>query len=183
MAKPAPGSPKGRPTSSRPPPAKVAKRVPARKWSSLRVNYIPPMARPKKKFPILWVILSVVVAVTLSLVAFYLAKESPSPGASVTVTVTELELVSNDSVCGASSRTTEGFTTVGGGTFVENLSVTNFDFLTVCTITSLRAVTAGFSLNGATVPLTIPPEGSANLTFAVQAPATSYTGWLIINLS
>jgi len=140
----------------------------------------PSVQTPAKKRhgPLYWVavvigiiVLIVIVLVIIAAVVFV----------STTVSVSGINFTSSDNECGMNSQTALGFTTSGGASEQVSYIVTGGLFLS-CTISSVTATTAGFSISGANVPLTVAADGSQTLTFTVHVPSHSYSGILTIDI-
>jgi hypothetical protein len=103
------------------------------------------------------------------------------------INVTEIEFQSADDPCGLVNSPYDGFTantsqvlwlavsvmgnsTPGGGT-------------ASCSISTLSSATAGFTLTGASVPLSIPANTNETLQFNVTCPSTSYGGALTLSVT
>jgi hypothetical protein len=100
----------------------------------------------------------------------------------VVVDVTAINIVSSDNACGTNGHTFTGYTTSGGGSEQDTLTVTNSDIFLSCTISSVSATTSGFSISGANVPVTIPASGSEAVSFSIGSPNAAYTGVLTLNI-
>jgi FtsP/CotA-like multicopper oxidase with cupredoxin domain len=123
-----------------------------------------------------WIIVVIVVGVgAVSALVLFLA-------AVPIVTVNNINFISVDNACGANgSDLSGGFTIRAPSTATVSVTVDNTDNVSSCTIHTLRAVTAGFTITNADVPLTVGPGGSEYLNFTVQGPASGYTGNLTID--
>ena len=107
---------------------------------------------------------------------------SPGGGGSVVVDVTAINIVSSDNACHLNGNTFSGYTTAGGGSEQDTLTIPNNNLLLSCTVTSVSATTSGFSISGANTPITIPAGGSEAISFAIGSPSTAYTGVLTLNI-
>jgi len=107
---------------------------------------------------------------------------SPGGSGSVVVDVTAINIVSSDNACHVNGNTFSGYTTAGGGSEEDTLTVPNNNLILSCTIASVSATTSGFSISGANTPVTIPAGGSEALSFAIGSPTTAYTGVLTLNI-
>lgn len=136
-----------------------------------------PPPPPKKHGPLYWVAVAIAVIVLVIIVvvvlAFFYAVGTSS-------TVTGINYTSADDACGANGQTGVGFTTSGGGSYQETLFVSG-GLLLSCTIHSVAATTSGFTVSGANVPLTVPADGSADLSFTIHVPS-NYHGVLTIDI-
>jgi hypothetical protein len=137
---------------------------------------------PKRHGPLYWIavvigviVLIVVVVVVIAAVLFV------SVGGANTVAVTGINTISSDNACGANGGTASGFTTQGGGEVQYTLTMSGGIFLS-CTVNSVSATTPGFTISGANTPLTIPADGSADLSFTIHAPSSSFSGVLTIDI-
>ena len=96
------------------------------------------------------------------------------------VHVTRVDLTSADDACGSNGQTLPGFATVLAGSSERGITIWNGNPL-ACTIGSVAATTAGFSLQ-ANTPLVVSAGGSATLRLLVHAPLAGYTGVLTIDV-
>jgi hypothetical protein len=99
---------------------------------------------------------------------------------SLAINVTEIEFQSSDTVCGLGNYYWDGFS--------ANESQIEWILLSVsgnstgsCTISTVSSATSGFSVSGASVPLTISANGSATLQFNVTCPSSAYNGILTLS--
>jgi len=141
----------------------------------------PPVASPKRKHGALyWValVIGIIVLIVIVIVAAAILLYAAAPK----VDVTAINFTSSDNACGTNSQTELGFSTTGGSTEQASYIITNSNFLFSCTITSVSAVTSGFSISGANVPITIAAGGSQTLSFTIHVPSGSYTGVLTIDI-
>jgi hypothetical protein len=91
------------------------------------------------------------------------------------VTVTEIRWFGSNSCGGLSDSTTAGFRGAEGGQ--ERYTVTglvNHNATARCTIHSVSSMDPGFTVIGGSYPLTIPAEGSANLTVTLALPDAAF---------
>ena len=140
------------------------------------VVYAAPPPPAKKSHKVLWIVIAVVVVVIGVVLALVLLA-----AAATSISVSAINFTSSDNACGMNSQTTLGFTTGGGSTVQESVIVTGGLFLS-CTINTVSATTAGFSVSGANVPLTVAADGSQTLTFNIHVPSGSYSGVLTIDV-
>jgi hypothetical protein len=123
-----------------------------------------------------WLVAAIVVAVAVVIATVLLVAAVPF------VTVTEIDFTSVDNACGANGSNVSGFTVRATSTAFVNVTVVNSGSALPCTISSLRATTAGFSLSGANLPLRVSPNGSAPLSFTVHVPSSGYMGNLNVDV-
>jgi len=126
-----------------------------------------------------WWMVAALVAMTVAVVvAVYLALS-----AEVGVTVTEVRWSGNNPCGGLAGSTTNGFRGAEGGQ--EKYTVTglvNPNATASCTIHSVSSTVPGFTVIGGSVPLTIPAEGSANLTVTLSLPDTPFDGSISMSI-
>ncbi|MGA7861287.1 MAG: zinc-ribbon domain-containing protein [Thermoplasmata archaeon] len=142
----------------------------------------PSPARPRRRLW-LWILVGLVVFILIVGVIGYLALPySPA------INVTEITFQSSDNPCGIATPANaswEGFTantsqivwllfSIGG-------NVTSGGGTASCTISTVSSATAGFSVSGADVPLSIPANTNEMLQFNVTCPGSAYNG--VLNLS
>ncbi|MGA3022761.1 MAG: hypothetical protein ABSE66_08205 [Thermoplasmata archaeon] len=120
-----------------------------------------------------------VVILVLGVIAFaFLPTSSPS-----NVIVTSIYFSSPDNACGTAGLTSNGFNastgeSLGLGIYMYGNSTPGGT--AACAIHSLSATTPGFSITGADVPLSIPPNATRTLSFTVDMPGSAYTGVLTL---
>jgi hypothetical protein len=131
---------------------------------------------PKRSRTTLWIIIAVVVVIVVVIIA------ALAYVASTSVVVIAIDFTSTDNACGTAGNSVPGFTTSTGGTAQYTLTILDPYSSTSCTVSSVSAVTSGFSVSGANTPLTVPVGGSESLSFTVTAPSSSFTGVLTIDL-
>jgi len=145
--------------------------------------YAPPP--PKESgFPI-WVIIVIVVVVVIGAVAAIAVITAGEVVHSLSqlgvVQVSAINITSRDNACGLNGRSLlAGFLSGPDASFSDTLNITSSNSSS-CTIHSVAAVTAGFGLSDANVPLTIPGDGSQNLSFTITTP-NSFDGVLILDV-
>lgn len=120
----------------------------------------------------------VVVVVIIVVIAFFLYSAAQASS----IDVTAINLTSSDNACGMNGHTFSGYTTSGGGSVSDTLTIPNGNILLSCTINSVSSTTSGFSISGANVPLTIPAGGTESLSFTIHAPSGSFNGVLTIDI-
>jgi len=116
--------------------------------------------------------IGVVVAVVLIVVMVDLANTA--------ISVTAIDYTSHDDACGINGDTQPGYTGGSGGS--EEITITLGGGPAGCTVTTVSTTTAGFSISGANVPLKVPSQGSARLSFTVTSPTASYSGVLTLDV-
>lgn len=136
----------------------------------------PPPRRPRRWGRIVVVI--VVVVLILGVISYLSLGPSPD------VLVTGINFSSPDNTCGLDGATDYGFNASSGTSmeFTYEISGNNTTSggSAACTIHSVSTTTAGFSISGANVPLSIPVNSSQLLSFSVNMPGSSYTGILTL---
>lgn len=125
----------------------------------------------------LWIGIGVGVAVVVAVIVILALLAAVS----TSIDVTAINFTSSDNACGTNGGTSSGFTTSGGGSIQDTVTIINSNLFDSCTIASVSATTSGFSISGANVPLTIPAGGQESLSFTITAPSGSYTGVLTID--
>lgn len=133
---------------------------------------------PAKDHTILIVVILVVVIVVVLAVVAIAALGFFSGFVKSTVSVSQVDWTGSNSCGGLPGSTTHGFLVFSGGSISYSVVVTNGN-PSACTINSVTASTAGFSVSGANVPLTVPASNTLTLTFSIAVPS-SYSGVLTL---
>jgi hypothetical protein len=182
MAQPAPPPPPLAPPYAQPPPAGYGA-PPAQPPYPGQPYYAAPPSPPKKKHgPLYWIAVAIGVIVLVVIVLVIVsAALIVSTGGANTVAVSAINITSGDNACGANGHSEPGFTTSGGGSVQETITV-NGGILFSCTVNSVSVSTSGFSLSGANTPLNVPAGGSQSLSFTIHAPNANYNGVLTIDI-
>jgi len=133
------------------------------------------------------VLIVLVVFVVLILVAgvvSYLLIPAPA-----SVEITGVNFQSPDNACGLEGATdTSWYNTTTGTSFVLSYLIsgpnaTSWNGTLACEISSINTTTAGFSITGANVPLSIPANSTQTLAFTVNPPGSAFTGVLTLVLT
>jgi len=121
--------------------------------------------------------LLIIVPVLLS----FLNHSTPERGP--TAQVTAITVTSGDAACGLNYvERLNGFTIPAGNSHNESIPFTNHNYTRPCSLASITADTAGFSISNSDTPLTIAPQQTKDLSFVIQTPATGYNGVLSLYL-
>lgn len=138
----------------------------------------PPPARPKRRLWLYIVVGIVVFFVVIAAIGFFLIPTAPA------INVSEIVFLSSDNACGLQNSAWDGFTANTTQVLYLGFNLTgptnSSGGTEACTIAALSADTAGFSLAGANVPLSIPQNGNETLEFNLTCPSSSFSG--VLNL-
>ncbi len=135
---------------------------------------------PRRRVWLVIAVVGVVVLLVLGVAAFIFI---PNTSPSANVTVTSIAFTSPDDACGVVGATSHGFNASTG----ESLKIGVYMYgnstatgTAACTIQTISTTTPGFSIAGADVPLVIPANEHATLSFTVNMPGSAYTGTLTL---
>jgi hypothetical protein len=121
-----------------------------------------------------------VVLLVLGVAAFIFL---PTNSTSATVTVTTIDYASSDDACGVAGVTAHGFNASAGESLKIGVIMYGNSTATgtaACNIETLSTSTPGFSITGANVPLPIPANEHATLSFTLTVPGSAFTGVLTL---
>lgn len=145
-------------------------------------QWAPPPPQPPRRRTWLWVLVGFVAIflVIFIIAAFVLVPVAP-------IRVTGIDYQSPDNVCGLNGATDTGFNASEGQVEPFEYQVSGNSTANggtaACTISTISAITAGFSISGANVPLVIPINTTEDFFFNVTCPTSPYTGILTIELT
>jgi hypothetical protein len=139
----------------------------------------PPPEPPDKPYT---AIVLIVLTVLVLAIFVSLAVQSQKPIIYPNTNVDAIEITSHDDVCGTNGLSELGFSTYAPGLVRENFSIRNTDLQGPCTIDTVSALTPGFNVSGANLPLSIPSGSLGYLIFNLTTPSYSFSGNLTINL-
>ncbi len=124
------------------------------------------------------VIVVVVLLVAVIATSFYFAFASFRGN----VTVTSVSIQSTDNACNLGGTTENGFHTSVGSSVVEHWTIGPPANASSCTVHSVTAVTSGFNVSGANVPLTVAPGVSSQLSVVIHVPGNLFIGTLTVDV-
>jgi hypothetical protein len=137
-------------------------------------------APPRRRIWLTIAVVGVVVILVLGVVAFIFI---PTTSPAATVTVTSIAFTSPDDACGVAGATSQGFNVSTD----ESLKIGVYMYgnstatgTSACTIQAISTTTPGFSITGADVPLVIPANEHATLSFTVNMPGSAFSGVLTL---
>jgi hypothetical protein len=136
----------------------------------------PPKPRRSK-----WLVLAVIIVVVILVVGVVAVLLVPAGPA---VQVQGINVWALDNVCGLNANPIgyNGFNGSSGASQAIELQMPNYN-ATPCTIHAITTNTSGFSFTGVTVPVTIPGNGTLNLTLTVVSPSGTFNGVLNMDLA
>ena len=141
----------------------------------------PAPARPKRRLWLYIIVGIVVLFVILAAIDFFLIPTGPA------IDVTEITFQSTDDACGLANSNWDGFTANSSQVLYIGFNLTgpanSSGGTNACTIETVSALTAGFSVGGANVPLNIPKNDNATLQFNVTCPSSSFNGVLDLTVT
>ena len=140
-------------------------------------GYSPPPPAPRARTAVAIVLSVVVLLAVLIGVAVYYAAHGVVHG----VAVSQLQVHSNDNACGLSGAVFPGFSSIGGGSVYESLSVGPAGS-SGCSILAVSALTPGFTVARASTPLNLSAGTTGILNFWITAPSSGYTGSVAIEI-
>jgi len=133
---------------------------------------------PSRASRVLVVVVVIGVAVAAG-VAFYVAENHPN-----FVNVSVVDWTGSNLCGGLSGNTSTGFTGSTGSSHAYTVApIHNTNRKSSCTIDAITPQTAGFSVSGGNIPLTIRPGGTTALNFTIQLPGSEYSGNLTLVVS
>jgi hypothetical protein len=136
--------------------------------------------RPRRRLWV-WIIVGLVVFILVVGVVGYLA--IPPTAA---INVTGITVQSSDNVCGLDDSQWNGFTADANEELDVGFNVTgatnSSGGTSSCTISSVNAVTAGFLVYNASVPLVVPANANETLAFDLNCPS-SFNGILYLSFT
>jgi hypothetical protein len=123
----------------------------------------------------------VVFILIVSVIGYLLIPPPPA------INVTEIDFQSADDPCGLLNFSYPGFTANASqvlwlGLYVMGNSTAGGGSAS-CTINSVSSATAGFTLTGADVPLSVPANTNETLQFNVTCPTSPYSGALTLSVT
>jgi zinc-ribbon domain len=142
----------------------------------------PPPARPGRRLWVYVIVGIVVFFVVIAAIGFFLIPAAPA------INVSEITFLSTDNACGLANSDWEGFTGNSSQVFYIGFDLNGTANSTsggtdACMITTVSAVTAGFSVSGANVPLSIPRNATETLQFNLTCPSSSFNGVLDLSVT
>lgn len=153
-----------------------APRVPLDYPSQTPTQHGPPTLEPPER-PYKAILVIAIILVAIGLVAYvYL------PTLNNKVNVTEVTVSSADNACGLNGTSWGGLSAPLGATIGFDFAVNNDNSSHSCTISAISALTVGFSVSSANVPMTVPADSLGEVSFAIAVPAHPYSGALLIDV-
>lgn len=98
------------------------------------------------------------------------------------VSVPTIQLTSADDACRVDGQNLQGFNANEGDSVRETLTIHNANLSASCTMVSVTAETAGFSVSRANTPVSVPPDSNGTLSFSILAPSSPYSGSLTLDV-
>jgi len=121
----------------------------------------------------------IVISLVVTVIVLHGLVRTSAPASPVTVTA--IEFASRDNVCGSNGRGASGYTSTTMNSYAETYWMTNTNHYT-CVVNAVTALTSGFVVASANIPLSINPGGTEALLFTITSPHEVYTGTLAIDL-
>lgn len=144
----------------------------------------PPPRRRSAGRTILIILVVLIVVILIAGVISYLLAPSPA-----TVEIVGINFQSPDNACGLNGAVDPTYYNTTAGTSITlSYDLTGPNSTTgsgtvACAISSVTTTTAGFSISGADVPLSVPANTTQVFTFTVNPPNSAWTGTLTVVLT